>query len=53
MITHNRYNVIGICSMDVLADFNSMSYELKQRYGAKNIWFDRDYANRTIIFLTN
>ena len=52
-ITHNGFTVIGFCSMDNLQDFNTMSYELKQTYGTKNVWFDRDNELRRIIFLTH
>lgn len=52
-IEHNGYKFIGKCSMDNIQDFDTMSYELKQFYGRKNVWFDRDYETRTIIFLTH
>jgi hypothetical protein len=48
-LVKGNFTVIGVCDMDSIQDFNSMSYELKSHYGTKNVWFDRDYTNRKII----
>ena len=52
-ITKGKYTFIGQCSMDNKEDFNNSLRELKECYGSKNVWFDRDYTNRLIIFLTH
>lgn len=52
-IQHNGFTLIGTCSMDNLISFNSLLYDLQQIHGRKNVWLDRDYKNRVVIFLTH
>ena len=34
-------------------EFSDMQRELKNHYGNRNVWFDRDEVNNRILFLTH
>ena len=63
-IEHNKNKVIGVLPFNFTTEksltekaienieFSNMQRELKEHYGSKNVWFDRDRENNKIIFLT-
>jgi hypothetical protein len=51
--TERGDKVLAMGPMDDLEWFNETNNRLKRDHGNNNVWFDRDYTNRRILFCTH